>query len=274
MQRLTLLLAIASTLTGSLSASTVISGTFDLNGSVTATLNTISWTSDGGASQMGTIENNSDLSGSFFGLGDSMVSIENLDRNGPPAEPVGMMFTGQPFITFLAPAAASFPTLMINYIAPGSGSAADCGAPAAGGQTCTLPSSEVPGGSPFTFINTSTLIDGQPIITSSVTFDFSGLTSDGLSAWSGIFTSQFNEPFQEVLNQFVTTGAITNSYSDSNLVITLSQSQSAAPEPGGLALMGVGLLLLAAGRVRIHRKQVPAQSTVTLPRGPLSGTLN
>jgi hypothetical protein len=271
-QRLTMMLAIASTLTGSLSASTVISGTFDLNGSVTATLNTISWTSDGGASQMGTIENNTDLSGSFLGLGDSMVSIENLDRNGPPAEPVGMMFTGQPFITFLAPAAASFPTLMINYIAPGSGTAADCGAPAAGGQTCTLPASEVPGGSPFTFVNTSTQINGQPIITSSVTFDFSGLTSDGLSAWSGIFTSQFNEPFQDVLNEFVTTGSVTNSYSDSNLVITLTQA--GVPEPGGLALMGVGLLLLAASRVRFQRKQVRAEAAITAPRGPVSGTLN
>ena len=106
-----------------------------------------------------------------------------------------------------------------------------------------------PAGSPFTFLNTTV----GSSINSSATFDFSGVTSDGKSSWNAIFTSQFNEPFQSVLATIATSGSATNSYSDSNLVITLSS----VPEPRGLALMGVALLLMAAGRVRFQRRHSP-----------------
>ncbi len=243
------MLAIASAFTGSLSASTIISGTFDLDGSITATLNTITWTSDGGVSDQATIENNSDLSGSFLGLGDTAVAIEDLNRT---TEPVGgsTTFTAQDFINFLS--APSFPELLINYVDAGADTSTDCTATPMVGQTCTP---AVAGGSPFGFQNTGSGGPGSTDVTgSTATFTFSGVTSDGLSTWSGIFTAQFNEPYQTVLADLSSPGfSITNSYSDSNLVITLS---SGVPEPGGLTLMGVGLVLLAAGRVRFNRKRV------------------
>ncbi len=250
-----MMLGLASVFSGSLSAG-IISGTFDLNGSLTATLNTIAW-SDGVTPQEATVENDSDLSASFLGFGNSLVSIADLNFNGPPPEPVGLLFAGQPFITFLSPLASSFPSLMINYIAPGEGGSAGCAAPAAGGQTCTP---TVPGGSAFEFSNTATVIGGKPVITSSMTFDFSGLTSDGLGAWSGAFTAQFNEPFQDVINS-LTAGSVTRAYTGSGLVITLAAP--GVPEPSGLVLMGVGLLLLAAGRVHFRRKQRPVSGPVS-----------
>lgn len=245
-QRLTFMLAIASAFAGSLSASTIISGTFDLDGSITATLDTITWTSNGNIANEATIENNSDLSGSFVGLGDTNVTIADLNR---ATEPVGAAFSAQDFVNFLA--APTFPMLMINYIDAGADTSTDCGitTPMVG-QTCTP---AVPGGSPFGFQNTGPGGPGSTDVTgSTATFSFSGLTSDGLSTWSGVFTAQFNEPYQTVLADLSNPNfSVTNSYSDSNLVITLS---SGVPEPGGLTLMGVGLVLLAAGRVRFHRK--------------------
>jgi hypothetical protein len=245
-QRLTLMLTIASAFTGSLSASTIISGTFDLDGSITATLNTITWTSDGGTAGQGTIENNSDLTGSFIGLGDTNVTIAELNR---ATEPVGITFAAQNFINFLA--APTFPTLMINYIDAGADTSTNCMAAPVVGQTCTP---AVTGGSPFGFQNTGPGGPGSPDVTgSTATFTFSGMTSDGLSTWSGIFTAQFNEPFQTVLADLSNPNfSVTNSYSDSNLVITLIPSS--VPEPGGLTLMAVGLVLLVAGRVRLQRK--------------------
>lgn len=244
-QRITLMLAIASAFTGSLSASTVISGTFDLDGSITATLNTITWTSDGGLANQATIENNTDLSGSFVGLGDTNVTIADLNR---ATEPVGSTFSAQDFVSFLG--APMFPMLMINYIDAGADTSTDCTDTPLVGQTCTP---AVTGGSPFGFQNTGPGGPGSSDVTgSTATFTFSGVTSDGLSTWSGIFTAQFNEPFQTVLADLSNPDfSVTNSYSDSNLVITLS---SGVPEPGGLTLMAVGLVLLAAGRVRFQRK--------------------
>ena len=76
MLRLATMVAIASAFAGSASAST-ISGTFDLNGSFTATSNTITWTSNSAVADQATIGNN--VSGSFVGLGNTQAGIENLN---------------------------------------------------------------------------------------------------------------------------------------------------------------------------------------------------
>jgi hypothetical protein len=232
----------ASVFTGSLSASTVISGQFDLDGSLTATVDTITWVSDANVpdqANIGTLG----LTGSFVGLGGTLVDIHDLDR---ATEPVNTPFSSQDFIDFLS--APDFPSLLVQFIPAGDGGSSDCTMAPVAGQTCTP---DVPGGSPFTFVNTQvTLANGSNAIYSSATFDFSGVTSDGLGTWSGIFTSQFTEPFQTVLADLGTPGfSVSNTYSGTNVVITLTQ----IPEPGALTLMAVGLVLLAAGRVRLRR---------------------
>ena len=192
-----MMIALAGVFTGSLSAST-ISGTFDTFGSFTATSNTISWT-NGVVADQATIISNADLTGSFVGLGTTLVTIENLNNATEPVGGAG--FAAQDFINFLSPLAASFPELSINYIAPGLGGSSGCSASPAAGQTCT------PGGSPFTFQNGS--LGG----TSSLSFTFSGVTSDGKSSWTSVFTSQFNVPFQSVLAALATNGSFTDNYS-------------------------------------------------------------
>jgi len=225
------MVAIASAFAGSASAST-ISGTFDLNGSFTATSNTITWTSNSAVADQATIGNN--VSGSFVSLGNTQAGIENLNFS---TEPVGTSFAAQDFINFLS--APTFPALDITFIAPGFGGSAGCtAAPAAVGQVCT------PAGSPFTFTN-------APGGDSSVTFDFSGVTSDGKSSWNAIFTSQFNESYQAVLAGLGSTGSFTGDYSDSNLVITTTP----VPVPGAGWLAFTGLLLLAAVGVRFQPGQ-------------------
>jgi hypothetical protein len=234
-KKISLMLALACAFADSLGATT-ISGTFDLTGSVTLTPTTFTWTSNGGTANQATIVANSDLSGSFVALGGTTVTIADLNS---AVEPVGTLFADQNFINFLA--APTFPSLLIDYIAVGTGGAAGCTAtPPAGGQTCT------PAGSPFTFTNASEKIGTTTVIVSSVQFDFSGVTSDGQSSWGGIFTTQFNEPYQSVLTN-IEAGSDTSAYSDSNLVIT--ETTTTTPEPGTLVLFGSGLLGVA-GLVR------------------------
>lgn len=211
-----------------LSASTLsaspIFGSFDFTGSITVVDNSaIQWQLPPANKALIVGSNNS-----FAGLTGTDITIQNLTN--PPAVVAGAGFPDELFITF--DANPLLPTLLINYIAPGVFSAAQCGLPAAGGQVCTLP------GSPFSFVNTST--HG-----SSATFVFSGVTSDLMTSWQGVFTSNFNQSFQSVFATLGTVGSITNSYS---ATITASP----IPEPGTLLLV-LGALGVFVGCVKRKR---------------------
>ena len=213
-------------------------GTFDIGGSITATATQIRWTSFAPVVPDQADIGSTNLSGSFGALGGTRVSISDLNT---ATEPAGTLFPAQPFISFLSPLATGFPTLNINFVYPGIYSPAGCAAPAqAVGQTCTPSTATV--ASPFSFVNT---FPGG--LNSTASFVFSGVTSDGQSNWSGIFTSQFGVPFQTVLNQLSRQGEVTNSYS-ATFVFT-----SAVPEPGTMSLLGLGLLV--AG-MKLRRRKV------------------
>ncbi len=184
-----------------INASAGVSGQFDMSGIVTATTTTITWKSDASG-------NTADFftltlpSGSFLALpSGSQEVIHNLNTS---FEPVGVTFSGQPFIEFPNPAGNGLPALLINFIYPGLFSQAGClASPPAVGQSCT------PTGSPFSFINNPGLSAPQ----ATVFWVLSGETSDRQSTWSGVFTAQFNVPFQTVLAELATAGQVTNSYS-------------------------------------------------------------
>jgi hypothetical protein len=203
-----------------------ISGTFQMNGIVTATPTTFTWAGVGGSP--------ADVFSLSLGTGnfsteDGTNTIHNLNNT---TEPVGMPFPPTDFIDFTV--TPGLPSLFIDFIPMGNGGTAGCAQPATGStppQTCTPP---ITGGSPITFQNNN--VNGV-VTGSSATWTFSGITSDGLSTWNGIFTSQFvGQSFQQVLATFASVGSVTASYS-ANVTV------SPIPEPTTLVIAGVGIFL-------------------------------
>ncbi len=220
--------------TPALVASPIFAGSVDFSGTITVSnppvtlVPTIAWTlPPANKALIGA------ASGSFAGLTSTELTIENL--TDPPATVDAAGFANENFISF--DAAPLLPTLLINFIAKGVFSSASCTAAPAAGQTCTP---NVPGGSPFNFINTS-------LNTSSATFVFSGVSSDGTSSWQGVFTSQFNHNFQTILSTLATTGSVSNTYSGTVTV-------TAIPEPNTLLLV-FGAFGVLVGCVRKKRME-------------------
>lgn len=203
-----------------------LSGTFDMSGIVTITTTTTTWKSD-------VSPNPADVftlsgGGGSFGTTDGQNGISPLNTT---TEPTGTMFTAQQFITFDVD--SSLPKLDIDYIYAGGGGTADCTAPAVPGEMCT------PSSLPYlTFTDDS---DG-----STMTFEFSGVTADGLSDWTAIFTSQFNVPYQTVLSDFDDSGSFSNSYS---AIVDVTQIPPVVtPEPPTWLLLSTALGLAAFWR--------------------------
>jgi hypothetical protein len=216
----------------------LVLGAFNFNGSVTVTQNTITWKSDVNLADQATM-GSTNLTGSFAGLGGSTITILDLDR---ATDPVGVVFPAQPYVSFNP--ALGFPTLNVNFIAPGAFPSTNCTSPPATGQVCTLSSAQVSGGSPS---NTSSTGSTTPD-SSSATWTVRGVSSDGLEVWSGIFTSQFNQPYQDVIAGFFGPGgAVSNAYSGSIVV------SSAVPEPDTAILLGFGLLVVSLGVRRLTK---------------------
>ncbi|HKE29549.1 MAG TPA: hypothetical protein VKB88_44670 [Bryobacteraceae bacterium] len=209
-----------------------------MNGIVTATTTSFTWEGVSGTP--------ADVFSLSLGTGqtateDGTDTIQNLNNT---TEPVNVGFSPQDFIDFTV--APGLPSLQINFIPMGNGGAAGCILPPAGTsppQTCTP---AIPGGSPITFVNNDV---GGAVTASSATWTFSGVTSDGLSTWNGVFTSQFvGQSYQAVLAQFASTGSVTASYS-ANITVT---PNATVPEPSGLLLGAGGFLctLLCSRRRR------------------------
>jgi hypothetical protein len=229
-----LLAAAFAGLTGaSLSAST-ISGTFNIAGTITVTQNAIDWVDNNPPFTPMQATIGPGATGSFASLSGTTVTIEDLDRT---TAPVGAPFGPQLFITFDAD--PTLPALDIDMIFAGIYGTAQCTMAPAVGQQCTPNPPITNSTSPFNFVN-----NPPPVGQATATFAFAGVEGTS-SVWAGNFTSQFTDPFQAVLTTFATTGSITNTYSAS---INVTPSASSTPEMSSLALLGLGLGLMALGR--------------------------
>jgi hypothetical protein len=235
---LILLGAILPGLSTSLSAAAIF-GTFDMTGYVTVTATTMTFSSDSTTDpNMFTLAAGT----GSFSTEDGQNTIENLNI---ATEPVGTSFGNTQFIVF--DQTPGLPDLDINFIAAGQGGSAGCTeAPevTTPPQSCT-PSN--PGGSPFTFTNYSNPSPPPPAV-AGATWVVSGMTSDGLSTFTATFTSQFDEPFQDVLSAFAPggSGSVGNTFS-ATASVTVTPIQSAVPEPasGFTTALGGGLVLVS-----------------------------
>jgi len=218
-----------------LSASPIF-GTFNIAGTITVTQNTITWKLNDSPFPPDKARIGPGATGSFVGLDGTVATIDDLNRI---TEPVGATFPPQPFMAFDAD--PLLPTLNISFIFKGIYPTTDCTAAPAVGQTCT----PGPPDSPFNFVNNPPPAPDGPQATA--TFVFTGPTSDGLSRWTGNFTSQFFVPFQDVVAAFAPggSGSVTNTFSAT--IFVTPNAEVPEPGPGVLAACGLGLVLLSAG---------------------------
>jgi hypothetical protein len=188
------------------------------------------------------------VTGSFLGpptyLGDSGFIRSVSQAIAPINEPINV----PNFVTF-NPAGTVIPpdiALDLTFIFVGFGGQGQCGAAPAAGQTCTptipalITAANPTGLSAFTLTNTP--------VGSTATISVSGIarriSTGELSTFTGVFTAQFNEFYQENLAIIAGGGSVMNSYS-----ATFEATPVTVPEAASLTLLVSGLLLVG-GLVR------------------------
>jgi hypothetical protein len=208
-----------------------ITGTFNMNGEITVTATTITWNSEvtPNLANMFTLS----AGAGAFATEDGQNEIATLLIS---SEPVQTTFTPSVLMTFLV--SSGLPNLDVSFIYAGNGGSTGCTEAPAVNETCTPTN---PGGSPFTFTDDSAS-------TSDAKFVFAGVTSDGLSDWTAIFTSEFNQPYQTVLAGFDTGGSASDSYSATVTITAIPTN--AVPEPASFLLGGLGAGVLLVSRKR------------------------
>jgi hypothetical protein len=238
MKRLSFLtsLFLSNLLVTAISASPI--GQFNITGTVRVDTTTMEWSHILFGANQALIGGGA--TGDFAALAATTITINDLDS---ATAPVGVPIDpAVPFVSFDANPLLG--TLDLTFIFKGSYPSTDCFNPTpAVDQVCTLDVVD----SPFEFKN-----DPPPDnISSSATWVFTGKTSDNLGAWKATFTSQFNDPLQEVVAAFGPSGPgfVTNDYSATFEV-------TAIPEPETFGVIGLALLAIPFAMKRFKKSRV------------------
>ncbi len=225
-----------------------IYGTISVGGSAEVTQTTIDYdpfipgTALNGTGDLGALAAGTGVFSPLGFLDPGKIVDRSVTAGVVPAQPAGVPIFVMDWLTFTNPAFRY--ALDLTFIDIGTYSAADCGPPAAVGQTCT-PAAPAPFQSPY---NLSNFNDSTAGLSSNANFSVRGVMRNldtGLIDYNfnGVFGAEFlGQSYQDVLSAVSAPGgSVLASYSGT------INATSAVPEPstGILAGIGTGLLGLS-----------------------------
>ena len=220
-----------------------ITGSFSIDGSVTVSPNSISWTDNSSIADMYVVGPPAPT-GTWSTMAlNSEGTVQPLNLTSEPVGGTYPAFNFPDWMTFPGPGPQSTITITLQYIYQGYEGQAACGASPAPDQVCTpLAGNGKPG--PFNLSNSAS---GT---TSSATFTFEGLAVDSSGTYSpteviGQYSANFSTPYQTVLADLAANGSVTNTYAATWTAVPTTTT----PEPDTMQLFGIGFGLCAAAVV-------------------------